>query len=380
MVLIYNPILSFHQQKLIKELPSRVPIEDINAANAHVEEITASDELIEDNSNVFNNTASKQTTLDATTQHTGTITTTSDPAIPPDPRSSCSSTHKDIDPPQKEDMVKSRGEIAFFKLLHAEMKKADHFFVKAQEEIAIREERVRDGLDIIQRSMSVMVENKWSCAAKSLFRLYKDLLLLETFAIMSYCSFSKILKKHDKVTGNATRSAFMAKVVNHASFTMYPSLLAMIGRCEGLYDQVSKKLILEGKENLCEAEREFISTIFQLKGQYLDTAEKEGADVAERKESQIKRHHLSTMVSQLSSSQLNSISHLTSSLRDLVEENEAKSQEEMKSAYPSDDNEECVAKKDGRTGRIDHHTMDSKKRSREPNGMSPPPRKMLKKS
>lgn len=32
-------------------------------------------------------------------------------------------------------------------------------------------------------------------------KLYKDLLLLENFAIMNYCGFSKILKKHDKVTG-----------------------------------------------------------------------------------------------------------------------------------------------------------------------------------
>jgi len=279
-----------------------------------------------------------------------------------DPKPSSSVSHKD--PSQREDMIKSKAEVAFFKFLHAEMKKADHFFVKAQEEIAIREERVRDGLDIIQRTASVMMENKWSCAAKSLFRLYKDLLLLETFAIMSYCSFSKILKKHDKVTGNATRSAFMAKVVNHASFTIYPLLLAMIGRCEKLYDDVSKKLTVEGKENLCDAEREFISTIFQLKGQYLDTAEKEGADVTERKESQIKRNQLSTMVSHLSSTQLNSISHLTSSLRELVEENEAKSQEEKRSAYPSDDNEGSVSKED-RMKTVE------KKRSKEENGALP---------
>lgn len=32
-------------------------------------------------------------------------------------------------------------------------------------------------------------------------KLYKDLLLLENFAIMNYCGFSKILKKHDKLTG-----------------------------------------------------------------------------------------------------------------------------------------------------------------------------------
>jgi len=32
-----------------------------------------------------------------------------------------------------------------------------------------------------------------------LCRFYRDALMLENFAIMNYCAFSKILKKHDKV-------------------------------------------------------------------------------------------------------------------------------------------------------------------------------------
>ena len=32
-------------------------------------------------------------------------------------------------------------------------------------------------------------------------KFYTDVLLLENFAIMNYCGFSKILKKHDKLTG-----------------------------------------------------------------------------------------------------------------------------------------------------------------------------------
>jgi SPX domain protein involved in polyphosphate accumulation len=91
---------------------------------------------------------------------------------------------------------KSPGEIAFFKLLHAEFKKATHFFDRAQQEYVIREERVRKGMEIMKQPNSIMVGEKWSLLAKSIYRLYKDLLLLETFAIMTYCGFSKILKKH----------------------------------------------------------------------------------------------------------------------------------------------------------------------------------------
>lgn len=119
---------------------------------------------------------------------------------------------------QKEELGRNPGEIAFFKLLHSEFRKATHFFDKAQQEFTIREERVREGMEIMKRPNSIMVHEKWSMLAKSIFRLYKDLLLLETFAIMTYCSFSKILKKHDKVTGHHTRVAFMSNVVSKVSF------------------------------------------------------------------------------------------------------------------------------------------------------------------
>ncbi len=82
-------------------------------------------------------------------------------------------------------MIRQPGEIAFFKLLNYELKKAIHFFDKAQLEFEIREARVREGIDIMRKANSLMVSEKWSLMAKSLYRLYKDLLLLETYAIMT---------------------------------------------------------------------------------------------------------------------------------------------------------------------------------------------------
>lgn len=165
--------------------------------------------------------------------------------------SSNSSTHPD----PSETIGKSPGEVAFFKLLHAEFKKATYFFDRATEEFAIREERVREGMEIMRQPNSIMVNEKWSLMAKSIYRLYKELLLLETFAIMTYCSFSKILKKHDKVTGYDTKNAFMSNIVNRANFTHYPKVLAMISRCERLYEEVSSSLLSEGKHGLYEDER-----------------------------------------------------------------------------------------------------------------------------
>ena len=182
-------------------------------------------------------------------------------------------------------MSRHPGEVAFFKLLNSELKKAIHFFDKAQLEFEIREARVREGIDIMRKANSLMVDEKWTLMAKSLYRLYKELLLLETYAIMTYCSFSKILKKHDKVTKHNTRIAFMKNVVNKANFSHYPKLLEMITRCEQLYDEVSQSLILEGKSGLYEDERLFINMIHRLNEQALDTAEGEGApDLEGRKE------------------------------------------------------------------------------------------------
>lgn len=171
----------------------------------------------------------------------------------------------------KEELGRNPGEIAFFKLLHSEFQKAAHFFDKAQQEFTIREERVREGMEIMKRPNSIMVNEKWSMLAKSIYRLYKDLLLLETFAIMTYCSFSKILKKHDKVTGHNTRAAFMSNIVGKANFTNYPKLLEMIRRCEDLYSEVSDRLVQEGKEGLYEDERLFINMISRLNEQALET-------------------------------------------------------------------------------------------------------------
>lgn len=252
------------------------------------------------------------------------------------------------------DMGKSPGEVAFFKLLHAELKKASYFFKRAQEEFSIREERIREGVEIMSRPSSIMVNEKWSCLAKSLYRLYKDLLLLETFAIMSYCSFSKILKKHDKVTGYKTRAAFMANMVNKASFTNYPKVLEMIRRCESSYEKVSRYLVDEGNEDLCEDEQLFINTIHKLNGQIMDKAEEEGApDVSQLRE----RHRKRKCWGSLGLAAPRPATKLkTSSLQSLVEENDDNT-DKSSSVCPSYPDE--VVTKSSTALQIDHTSINS---------------------
>jgi len=243
-------------------------------------------------------------------------------------------------------ITKNPGEVAFFKLLHSEFKKALHFFDRATDEFTIREERVREGMNIMKQPNSIMVNEKWSLMAKSIYRLYRDLLLLETFAIMTYCSFSKILKKHDKVTGYSTRAAFMFNVVNKANFTNYPVVLEMIYRCESLYEEVSQYLLQEGKSGLYEDERLFINMIHRLNEQVLSSDK----DEIHPDRVDAVRRPAAMMPSSSKESQA------TSTLRSIVEENEenskvpAKVAETARAGHPDADGEDSVDT-GGRTSR-----------------------------
>jgi SPX domain len=168
-------------------------------------------------------------------------------------------------------MAKLPGEVAFFKLLLAECNKICHFFGRMQEEFILREQRVQEDMAVIEENAAnmpimstqeVVTEQTRSLVLRSLYHLYKDLMQFETYAIMMYCSFSKILKKHDRVTGYNTRIPFMTKVVNKANFASYPVVLEMIQRCEKSY----KKHILRnaGNEEPLEDVHLFIGMIRRM--------------------------------------------------------------------------------------------------------------------
>jgi SPX domain len=207
-------------------------------------------------------------------------------------------------------LQRNPAEVAFFRLLHDEFHKAVYFIGATESEFALREERLRHGIEIYQRQEQAwsvsslsslnrgvrassnptsaaaasresptratqnavplsaspsasfpsprgtnttsaaaagladscsLLTDKWQVMAKSIYRLYKDLLLLETFCIMTVASFSKILKKHDKVTGQVTREAFMQNVVlRHENLVEYPTVVQRLARIQTMYNQVAQ--------------------------------------------------------------------------------------------------------------------------------------------
>ena len=81
------------------------------------------------------------------------------------------------------------------------MKKVSDFYASTEQLYRIRKTRVWDAFDMLQAEGVIHDKNTWTRLLCACVKFYKDALLLENFAIMNYCGFSKILKKHDKLTG-----------------------------------------------------------------------------------------------------------------------------------------------------------------------------------
>ena len=70
---------------------------------------------------------------------------------------------------------------------------------------------------------------------------------------MNSCAISKILKKHDKMTGFVTRAAFLRNVMSTQSITHHPNTLLLLKECEQLYQHIKSKdslSLLEDEELL----------------------------------------------------------------------------------------------------------------------------------
>jgi len=101
-------------------------------------------------------------------------------------------------------------------------------------------------------------KDKWTRLLQACVKFYKDVLLLENFAIMAYCSISKILKKHDKLTGYVTRDAFMRNVMPQQNVTNYSFVMDLLRQAEKLFSDIQS---MQQSMPLSEHERLFIDAM-----------------------------------------------------------------------------------------------------------------------
>jgi SPX domain protein involved in polyphosphate accumulation len=133
------------------------------------------------------------------------------------------------------ELAKDPLEVDFFKSLRYELKKASDFFRSNETLFRIRNERIQQGFKRLSESDKMYDQIAWSRLLAACVQFYKDVLLLENFAIMNYCGFSKILKKHDKMTGFVTRAAFMRNVMSKQNFASYPYISELLVQAEKLF-------------------------------------------------------------------------------------------------------------------------------------------------
>mmetsp|Transcript_3198 Transcript_3198/g.4965 ORF Transcript_3198/g.4965 Transcript_3198/m.4965 type:complete len:310 (+) Transcript_3198:119-1048(+) len=139
-------------------------------------------------------------------------------------------------------LAKSEGEVEFFKALRQELSKCNDFFLSIEAQFIARNKRIQEGWDHLKTlpNYSTLYYQQSRLMAACV-RLYKDLLMLENFAILNYTAFSKILKKHDKLTGHSTRDRYMSNVINvMANFAHYPRLLKLLEVVEALFKELQR--------------------------------------------------------------------------------------------------------------------------------------------
>jgi SPX domain protein involved in polyphosphate accumulation len=141
-------------------------------------------------------------------------------------------------------LSKSEAEVEFFKAVWAELKKINCFFSSVQELYKLRYHRLLEGYKAMKspqksgRTSQDHEKGRWTRLLAACANFYKDVISLENFAVMNYCGFSKILKKHDKHTGFKTREAFMRNVMSKQEITKYPIVIDLLKKSEEMFVEI----------------------------------------------------------------------------------------------------------------------------------------------
>jgi hypothetical protein len=148
--------------------------------------------------------------------------------------------------------------------LYQEIKKASNFFDQTEEIFLIREQRIKDAMQMMKQMQPNCYTSRKSKLTLSVVWFYKDLMALETFATMAYCCIVKIIKKIDKKIGLQVGYDFMNVVVNNANFVEYHRTKRMIQATHDFYEYVTEKILSAQNVYLQSDENLFIDALSRL--------------------------------------------------------------------------------------------------------------------
>ncbi|CAI5726169.1 unnamed protein product [Peronospora effusa] len=138
------------------------------------------------------------------------------------------------------DISESELEVAFFRDLQTELKKISLFFAAEEKRCSFRYQQLRSVLKVLKQKRGNIDAFESQRLMFAFVHFYRECIRLENFAVINYQGFSKILKKHDKMTGYHTRSKYMRRKVNLSSFSSYPSLLQILSSTEEMFHEVER--------------------------------------------------------------------------------------------------------------------------------------------
>jgi len=138
--------------------------------------------------------------------------------------------------PEAEKIVNSQEEREFFRALSNELKKVETRYTELKSKSLQLAEEFTSNEDISNLRNGELQERLSKCASAHLF-----VLLVENYAVLNYCGFTKILKKHDKLRSTNTKVRYMAKMVNERNFAKFDDVRNALEKLEASFDRLSKQ-------------------------------------------------------------------------------------------------------------------------------------------
>jgi SPX domain protein involved in polyphosphate accumulation len=142
---------------------------------------------------------------------------------------------------EAEKIINSQVEREFFRALSNELKKVETMFTELKsrsltlaEEFSSPPTTPGSGIDS-PGSRSELQERLSRCASAHMF-----VLLVENYAVLNYCGFTKILKKHDKLRATHTKVRYMSKMVNERNFAKFHDVRTALEKLEASFERLSR--------------------------------------------------------------------------------------------------------------------------------------------
>ncbi|CAA0821272.1 DEAD-box ATP-dependent RNA helicase 56 [Striga hermonthica] len=120
----------------------------------------------------------------------------------------------------------------FVKLLEAEIKKFNGFFMDQEEEYIIKLKLLRDDIAEADNSKEQLMK-----VGRKLVDFHGEMILLENYSALNYTGLLKILKKYDKKSGDLIRLPFIQKVL-HEPFFRTEVLNKLVKECEMMINRI----------------------------------------------------------------------------------------------------------------------------------------------